>query len=391
LFKSFFMAGFECSSHRRTDGLRLDLLEATGHGPHALADYRACARQRIRTARDGLRWHLIEASPGRYDWSSWTPMLEAAAEAGVEAVWDIFHYGSPDHLDPGAEDFVERYAAFAAAAVTEHRRVTGAPAWVVPINEISFFAWAVGTGYFPPVGPDEKGWFKRRLVRTSIAGTRTMRAADPECHFFTAEPLIHVAARPDAPPEAREQAEGTRLSQFEAMDLLTGRDAELGGSPDLVDAIGLNFYPENQWFADGAPIPLGHPAYRPLSDMLVEAHARYGKPLFIAETMAHGSARPAWLHYVCAEVREAMARGAPVLGICLYPVTAYPVWDDMSEAHVGLFSAPGDDGRRDVHAALAEELARQQALFAAAGAWTFRDCDSPGAASSCASFAPGGA
>ncbi|HEX8191688.1 MAG TPA: hypothetical protein VF552_02205 [Allosphingosinicella sp.] len=362
------MAGFECSSHRRPDGVRLDLIAATGHERLALSDYRGCTDHGLLTARDGLRWHRIETAPGRYDWSSWTPMLDAAAEAGVEVIWDLFHYGSPDDLDQGSSDFVSRYADFAAAAVAEHRRATGRPARVVPVNEISFFAWAVGTGYFTPAGPGEGGWFKRQLVRAAIAGSRAMRVADPDCRFFTAEPLIHVAAKLEDDEAVRRKAEEGRLSQFEATDLLLGlKEPELGGSADLVDALGLNFYPENQWYAGGgATIPMGHRDYRPLSDMLVEAHARYGKPLFIAETMCQGSARPAWLHYVCLEVRDAVARGVPMLGICLYPVTAYPGWDDLRLVDLGLFGAPDAGDRRTLVAPLADELKRQQALFAAA-------------------------
>ena len=41
-FASFFQAGFECSSHRRRDGVRLDLIRATGHDKHVLQDYRQC-------------------------------------------------------------------------------------------------------------------------------------------------------------------------------------------------------------------------------------------------------------------------------------------------------------------------------------------------------------
>ena len=65
LFDSFFMAGFECSTHRRRDGRRLDLIAATGHdrfvgpGLSARMPGTACA-----TVRDGLRWHLIETAPG---------------------------------------------------------------------------------------------------------------------------------------------------------------------------------------------------------------------------------------------------------------------------------------------------------------------------------------
>ena len=43
-FDSWFMAGFECSSHRRRDGVRLDLIRATGHDKHVLEDYRLCKR-----------------------------------------------------------------------------------------------------------------------------------------------------------------------------------------------------------------------------------------------------------------------------------------------------------------------------------------------------------
>src|SRR5206468_11598488 len=77
-FDSFFMAGFECSSHRRKDGVRLDLIKATAHDKHVLRDYRLCAEHGFRTLRDGLRWHLIGKAAGKYDWSSWLPALEAA-------------------------------------------------------------------------------------------------------------------------------------------------------------------------------------------------------------------------------------------------------------------------------------------------------------------------
>ena len=72
-FASFFQAGFECASHRRRDGVRLDLLRATGHDRHLFQDYRQCKSLGFSTLRDGLRWHLIEKAPGKYDWSSWLP------------------------------------------------------------------------------------------------------------------------------------------------------------------------------------------------------------------------------------------------------------------------------------------------------------------------------
>ncbi|TKB88612.1 MAG: beta-glucosidase, partial [Mesorhizobium sp.] len=345
-FDSFFMAGFECSSHRRADGARLDLIRATSHDLHAHGDYRRCAELALRTIRDGLRWHLIETAPGVFDWSSWTSAIEAAQAAGVQIIWDIFHYGSPDHVDQGGPGFIEAYARFAAEAVRVHRTVTGVAPLVCPINEISFFAWAVEVGYFPRVGPNKRGWFKRHLVRAAVAGVRAMREAEPCCRFIWAEPLIHIAPRDRTRPERR-RAENARQGQFEAYDMLMGRvEPELGGSEDVVDVIGLNFYPHNQWYLNGPTIPMGHHEYRALSEMLVEVGERYNKPMFIAETGAEGSGRPAWLHYVCDEVRDATSLGAPIQGICLYPVTAYPGWDNSRHAEVGLFSTIHADGSR---------------------------------------------
>ncbi|PTQ12015.1 beta-glucosidase [Sphingomonas oleivorans] len=367
LFSSFFMAGFECSSHRRKDGMRLDLIRATRHDRHAFDDYRRCAELGLRTVRDGLRWHLIETAPGIYDWSSWIPMLDAAQAAGIRIIWDIYHYGSPDHWDQRTPDFIDAYARFAGEAVRVHRERTGEAPLLCPINEISFFAWSVETGYFPPFAAETGGWFKRHLIRSAVAGIGAMRSADPGCRFIWAEPLIHVAPR-DRSREERRRAEAYRLAQFEAYDMLVGRSApELGGRPDMVDMIGLNFYPHNQWYYEGPTVPMGHHEYRALADMLMEVGDRYGKPIFLAETGAEGSGRPAWLHYVCDEVRAAMAAGVRIEGICLYPVTAYPGWDNSRHAEVGLFSAPVANGERHLFKPLADELARQRGLFAAIG------------------------
>jgi hypothetical protein len=360
---SFFLAGFECSTHRRPDGVRLDLIASTHHDELALDDYLACARLGIRTVRDGLRWHLIERQPGRYDWSSWLPMLEAAEEAGVQVIWDLWHYGAPDFFDLHSPDLAQAFAAFASEAVRLHRAVTGRPALVCPMNEISYFTWAVNSGYFPRARPYERGWFKRHLIGAAIAGVRAIQATDPAVRFIWAEPLIHIAPA-GSTPEELEQAEMLRLGQFEACAMLMGLAApELGGSPDTIDLLGVNFYPDNQWIDGGSTIPLGHFRYRPLSDMLAETFERFGKPILITETGAEGSARVPWLHYVCHEVQEALARTVPVAGVCLYPITSFPGWDNLRDTDVGLFGPLGGDGRRATYAPLADELHRQQRIF----------------------------
>jgi hypothetical protein len=367
-FASFFQAGFECSSHRRRDGVRLDLIRATGHDKHVLDDYRQLRELGFATARDGLRWHLIEQSPGQYDWASWRPMLDAAEEAGLQVAWDLFHYGSPDCIDQGAEDFPQRFTDFAMAALELQQSVTGRPPVVCPLNEINFMSWAVDDGYFPAVGPGGPGWFKEQLVRAAIAASRAIKQRWPSSTIIGAEPLIHIAPRDRRRPSVR-AANRKLTGMYEAYDWILGLDRpELDGDASLVDVIGLNFYPHNQWYREGPTIPMGHHEYRPLADMLIDIATRYGKPIFLSETGAEGSAKPSWLHYVCSEVRDAMERGADVRGICWYPITAYPGWDNSRHAETGLLSSIVADGTRHVDQRLLAEFEVQRAHFGRAPA-----------------------
>ncbi|RST30318.1 beta-glucosidase [Sphingomonas ginkgonis] len=362
-FDSFLQAGFECSSHRRQDGVRLDLIRATSHDRHADRDYRLCRELGFRTLRDGVRWHLVERSPGRYDWSSWMPVLEAAEANGLQVIWDLFHYGSPDFVDQAGPDFPKRFTDFAMAAVEVQQSVSDAPPIVCPLNEISFQSWAVEVGYFPRVGPDQKGWFKRQLVRTAVMAAGAIRRRWPRATLCWAEPLVHVAPPSHHRNDVR-AAEQARLGQFQAYDWIIGADEpELGGDPSFVDVVGLNFYPHNQWYRDGPTIPMGHHEYRPLADMLVEVAERYGKPIFLSETGAEGSGKASWFHYVCSEVRDAMRRGARIEGICWYPITAYPGWDNSRHAEAGLLSTVTADGARHVDEGLLAEMKAQRILF----------------------------
>lgn len=363
-FESFFMGGFECSSHRRRDGVRLDLIRATAHDKHVLRDYRQLKDLGFGTIRDGLRWHLVGRNPDKYDWSSWLPMLDAAEQVGMQVIWDLFHYGCPDCIDQGAEDFPERFTDFALAALEVQQSVSGRPPLVCPLNEINFLSWAVDDGYFPPVGPGRQGWMKDQLVRTAIRAARAIKQQWPQSTIVWAEPLIHIA-----PHDQRRQtvrgAKANLQGMYEAYDWITGMARpELGGDPSLVDVVGWNFYPHNQWYWKGPTIPMGHHEYRPLADMLVEMAQRYRKPMFLSETGAEGTPKASWLHYVAGEVREAMARGVDMRGICWYPITAYPGWDNSRHAETGLLSSVVADGSRHVDEKLLAEFDRQREHFA---------------------------
>ena len=366
LFRSVFLGGFECSSHRRGDGRRLDLIAGTHHDLLATEDYRQLAEHGIRAARDGVRWHLVEAgAPGHYDWSPVLPLLRAAEAAGVEVVWDLFHYGWPDGLDIFAPAFIDRFARYAAAFARLHLEGTGRAPRVCPVNEISFLAWCGGDmGRINPRTEGRGGELKRQLVRAALAGADAVRAAAPGALVFAIDPIINIHPQPGQDPRPVETYNGY---QWEAWDLLTGRtEPELGGHAGAFDVLGVNYYWNNQWLDEAEPLsPFDAARFVPVHKLFARAHARYGKPIFLAETSIEGWPRAGWLRFIAEEVREAIRQGVPMEGICLYPVLSHMGWDEDRYCPNGLFELEPKHGRRLVHAPLAEELRRQQAEFAA--------------------------
>ena len=367
LFRSFFMGGFECSTHRLRTGRRLDVMAATAHDRWAEKDYRRLADAGLQTARDGLRWHLIEQQPGVYDFASVVPMLRAARDARVQVIWDLFHYGWPDQLDIFSEAFVVRFAAFARAFAEVASRECDEAPLVVPVNEISFFAWAGGDlGILNPFATGRGDELKLQLLRATICGIRAMLAVNPAIRIVHTEPIINVVAQPGRPQDV-EPAEAHRQAQYAALDAIGGRThPELGGREDYLGVLGINYYVHNQWVypgGHGTMIEPSYPRYRPVWQMLREVHERYRRPMFIAETGIEDQARPAWLRYMGYEVRRALRSGVPIHGLCLYPIVNHPGWDDDRHCHNGLWDYPDAAGERDIYEPLARELEAERLLL----------------------------
>lgn len=381
LFASFFLGGFECSTHRLGSGRRLDMIAATRHERWVRADYARLREVGIAAARDGIRWHLIEPRPGAYDFSSVRPMLEAARDLGLQVVWDMCHYGWPDWLDIFRPAFPAALARLTAEFVALHVEVTGRAPFLAPVNEPSFFAWAGGTiALFNPGKRRRGDELKAQLARAAIAAIEAAWAVAPGTRIVHTDPLIHVVGAPDS-RRAQTRAARYRELQFEAWDMIGGRlKPELGGQPRYLDILGANFYPNNQWMVFKRPdakrpphIGRDHALYRPLHLLLVELVARYGRPLLLAETGTEGEARAEWLRYVCDEVAAAQALGARLEGICWYPIVNHPGWTDRRHCPNGLWGYADRRGARPRHEPLADELRRQQLRFAAGETIARRD------------------
>jgi hypothetical protein len=285
LFDSFLMAGFECSTHVRRDGTRLDLVALSGHDRHAAADYARCRALGIRTARDGVRWHLGESPDGRIAVAHEVERVRAARDAGVQVIWDLWHYGTPDHLDVLAADFPSRLARWARAFAELVAGETDAVPLYTPVNEISFVAWGGGdVGYLNPFRRGRGAHLKRQLARAAIEVTEAVWAVDGRARVCHVDPVIHVSAA----------ATGRRTPRprgVPAVDVRgVGPDRRAPGAVARRHRSGTwtwwgELLPAEPVGPRGARTsPPGDPGWRPLDLILAEVHARYGRPVFVAET-----------------------------------------------------------------------------------------------------------
>ncbi len=365
LFDSFLLGGFECSTHYLPSGKRLDEIAATRHDELAKPDYLRLHELGIRTAREGIRWHLIERQPGNLDFSSALGMIRAARETGTQVIWDLCHYGWPDWLDIFSPEFVTAFERLARAFAKLLREEGDETPFICPINEISFFAWGGGDSlWLNPYARNRGDELKDQLVRSTIAATEAVWDVNPRTRIAQIDPIINVL--PEDPKNRKQcrDAENYRLSQYDALDMLSGRlKPHLGGKPEYLDLIGVNYYVHNQWILGGSFIPPTHPRYRPFGDLLKENYARYERPLFVAETGIEDEARPSWFRYICKQVRLALRAGTQIEGVCLYPIVNHPGWVDDRHCHNGLWDYPDEHGNREAYEPLKREIERQQGYF----------------------------
>ena len=375
LFRSFWMGGYECATHINVFDHRLDMLASIQHDTQAEQDYALLQTVGMRVARDGLRWHLIEKTPGQYDWSSFEPMLQAALRQNVQVIWDICHYGWPNGLDIFSTEFIDRFARFCGAAARFIADHTAEVPFYSPINEMSFFSWAATRDFMYPFAHGRDNELKHQMIRACIAGIEAIWQVDPRARMTFPEPIIHVVS-PRAHAEYEAEAQAYNESQYEVWEMLTGRlHPELGGHPKYLDIIGANFYHSNQWEIHGTRLRWEeHPRddrWRPLHRMLGDIWERFRRPLYVAETSHVGVGRADWIRETAAEVVLARQQGVPLEGVCLYPILDRFDWQDANHWHnSGLWDLPKDASgnyQRVINPEYAAEFARARATLAAVG------------------------
>jgi len=343
IFPTFFMGGFECSTFVWKDHERKDYVEATGHDRHLKADYAAAMDLGIGAVREAIRWPQVDLGNGQYDWSSVKSVQDAATGCKITPIWDMCHYGFPDGCDPFSKDCRERFVDYCRAAAQFVTSTADGPYFFTPINEITFFSAAASDlGWMYPFAKGREAELKRALCHMAIEGAKAIREVERGARMVHVDPIVNAVAPADRPDLADEAEQEERKEDFEAFDMLSGRLApELGGSPEILDIVGVNIYhySQVQLQADKSREILGpqDPRRKPLSELLQLVWQRYRRPVIIGETSGFQDNRAEWLRMTMEECLKALNAGIDLHGVCLYPFVDVPDWWTQKWAKIGIY------------------------------------------------------
>lgn len=290
IFPTFFMAGFECSTFVWKDRERKDYVAATGRDRHLERDFAAAMDLGIGVVREAVRWPVVDLGNGRYDWTSVKLVQDAATECKITPIWDLCHYGLPNGCDPFSSECCRRFTDYCRAVAEFVTSTAEGPYFFTPINEITFFsAAATDLGWMSPFANGREAELKKALAHMAIEGAKAIRQVEPGARMVHVDPMIKAVPPTDRPDLAAKAGEEERREDFEAFDMLAGRRSpELGGSPEILDIVGIDVYhySQVQLDADKKREILGprDPRRKPLSELLKSVWDRYQRPIIIGET-----------------------------------------------------------------------------------------------------------
>lgn len=373
-FKSFWMAGYECSDKLNAFGNRVDFLNITGHIDAVHEDYAKLKDFNISTVREGIRWSQVERTPYKYDFSVVAEMIKAANTYNIQQVWDICHFGYPDDLTPLHPLFAKRFTAVCKAFAAFYRSINpSGNLIIIPVNEVSFISWL--GGHVCATTPYCKGYgweVKYELMKAYIEGVKTLKSIDKNVLILSCEPLVNMVPPLNATAEETAIAALQHQHQFQTTDILCGKMCpELGGTPELLDMVGLNYYYNNQWIVNSEKFLVWKDEpkdvrWRPLNHLVNEAYNRYKKPIVITETSHPKEDRPLWIIDIAKQLIKTLNNDIPLLGVCMYPVIDRPDWDDLVTWHkAGLWDVVYEDGslKRNLYEPFAEAFLKAQQLL----------------------------
>jgi beta-glucosidase/6-phospho-beta-glucosidase/beta-galactosidase/glycosyltransferase involved in cell wall biosynthesis len=350
-------AGIECSF---LPHMKVDQFEWTQHDRFWKEDLRrAKSEAGISNLRYAFPWHVLEPSPGKFNWAYADERMEEFEKLGINLLLDVMHFGTPTWLTQaiGDPEFPEALERFSEAMVTRYRHQV--KTWC-PFNEPLVAALFGGDlGFWPPYQRKWRGYMPvlSRVVQAVSRGIRAIRRTMPEATVLLCDASENYKTRIDSlQPEARRR----NLRRFIVMDLLTGRVdrdhpmhtwlnnygmSELDlqwfrTNPQQPDILGLDYYPHSDWQLDlvGGAIkqrradnPVG------LYGVSQAYYNRYNIPLMLTETSIDGKPinREIWFDRTVDEIRQLREDGIPMLGFIWWPLLDQLDWDGAMTHRIG--------------------------------------------------------
>ena len=347
-----------------------DVAELTAHIARRDEDLALLREHGVTRLRYPVRWHRVERTPGRYDWSDTDFAMALLRDQGFTPIVDLVHHTSyPRWLSCGFADprFADSYLAYTEAFARRYPWVTEYTLFNEPFSTLFLCGheaiWppyqrgirsfvAMMSNVLPAIAEAS------RRARDLLPGARHIWVDSCERHTFDGE-------------SGRRYAEYSNDRRFFVLDALLGtidRGADrpfvdeviaAGGAHLLeiarveVDVVGLDYYAHCQWHFGPQRGEAPTPSPPPLADLIVEYADRYRRPCAITETNIRGYAsdRATWLKYVLEQYEAAAARGVVLDGLCWFPFVDSCDWDSLlyhcngNVDPVGVISVDADRNR----------------------------------------------
>ena len=321
-----------------------DVMESTAHDVRRDADLDLVVGTGVRTIRYPIRWHRVEATPGRYDWHDTDRAMEAVRARGLTPIVDLVHHTShPRWLDAGFADerFGPHYLAFVEASLERYPWISKYTLFNEPFSTLFL---AGHEGICPPRRRRVAGFVQlcRQVLPALTEASRLARHMLPDAEHVWVDSCEHHTGEGDGAHYA-ELANDRRFFLLDAFLGTARGDASRpfvdevvaagGGSllelePGLVDVIGLDYYAHNQWhFGPGWGVP-HTPSPMPLDELIADYAHRYDRPVAITETNLRGSPsdRATWFRYVLERAEMAVAAGVDVRAVTWFPFIDSADW-----------------------------------------------------------------
>ncbi len=364
------VAGFESTYLPLYD---VDCAETTGHSDRWRDDLDAVLDAGVRTLRYPVRWHRIEAEPGRFDWTETDRVLGHLHDAGARPIIDLIHHTSyPAWLRGGFGDprFRDAFVRFGEAVAA---RYPWLPAYTLFNEPFATLFLAGHEGLWPPYDRGLPGFV--RLLRNVLPAVTTLGQCYRELLPSAEHVWVDTCERHSGAGSANEEyAALANDRRFVVLDLVLGVNVTTeraavralvdAGGEDLlavadgtfsIDVLGLDYYPHSEWYYDerGSRAPSPYPAG--FAAVAKEYAARYPVPLMLSETNIRGlpSDQATWLRYIVDQYEQAQGAGLPMRGLCWFPHVDSCDWDSIlarpagRRDPVGVLQLAPDGARRE--------------------------------------------